>query len=85
MMKLNKITKVVVPIEKNPWRGGLYDVYFEDVPDQKVVMTKAHYDLVVFEEKLCLNNLCPIVQILEHRELAIKYCEDERSREGESF
>ena len=81
-MKMSKIIKVVPYDEKQKGKWALYDVYYEAIPDQKVVMTQAQYNLARFEDELFRRGIDP-KDIQKHNELVTEYCEDERAREGE--
>lgn len=83
-MKLSRIVKVVEPEKDNKWRGGLYNIYFEHLPDQKVVMIESRYILAKFEDEMLARGVSSD-DIEKHRELAIEYRMDEESLEGESY
>ena len=84
MAKIGKIIKVIEPTEEDNWRGGLYSVYFEHMPTQRVIMTKARYEMIKFEGELYSKGV-EVKDILKYRHLVEDAYREERIEEDRCF
>ena len=71
-MTISKIIRVIAPEYPN----GLFEVYFEHMPNQKVMMSLRKFEMMSFESKLVEKGI-EVEDLLRYRQHIVTWCEDE--------
>jgi len=76
----------VLRVDKDTVKGhwALHSVYFEDIPEQRVIMNDDALALTMFEDEM-LSAGISAEMIVKHRELSAQYMKDEIDREYDSY